>query len=108
MEGDAMVRAAARRRWRELLAEQQRSGLSVAEFCRRREVSENSFYYWRRRLLEEGAPQAEAFMPLTVVGTASVEIELPCGAVVRVPASDERSLRTALSTLMQQGQERTT
>jgi transposase-like protein len=36
--------------WRGLLADQVRSGLSVAQFCSREGVSAASFYQWRSRL----------------------------------------------------------
>lgn len=37
--------------WQRLLAEQQASGLSIAAWCFQQDVSEQSFYYWRRRLV---------------------------------------------------------
>ena len=36
--------------WRERLAEQERSGLSVKQFCQQQGVTEYSFYAWRKRL----------------------------------------------------------
>jgi hypothetical protein len=36
--------------WREVLARQAESGLSVAEFCRREKLGQPSFYAWRRAL----------------------------------------------------------
>lgn len=38
------------RRWRELVERWQRSGQTVREFCRRAEVKESAFYWWKRRL----------------------------------------------------------
>jgi hypothetical protein len=40
--------------WQEGIAEQQRSGLSVKQFCAERGVSLWSFYQWRKRLRETG------------------------------------------------------
>jgi transposase-like protein len=37
-------------RWERLLREHRNSGLRIAEFCRRRGVSQPSFFAWRRRL----------------------------------------------------------
>ena len=82
------VDAAKREVWRKRLARRQASGLSVAEFCRREGVSEPSFYYWQRRLAEESAaPRQPAFVPVRIAGsqTASLEIEFPNQARVRVP-----------------------
>jgi len=39
-----------RRRWRGLLEERCRSGLSTGEFCRRRGLALWQFYYWHGRL----------------------------------------------------------
>jgi hypothetical protein len=36
--------------WRERVAEQARSGLSVKQFCKERGLTECSFYAWRKRL----------------------------------------------------------
>jgi putative transposase len=42
-----------RRDWNRLIAEQQSSGKAVRAFCRECEISEHSFYRWRKRLREE-------------------------------------------------------
>jgi hypothetical protein len=36
--------------WRQRMERQQASGLSVAEFCRRENLSPHGFYVWRRKL----------------------------------------------------------
>lgn len=97
-----MKRTGAAERWRELLRRQATSGLSVAEFCRRQDVSEASFYQWRKRLRAESPTEAAPadFLPLAVLGGAGVEIELPCGAVVRVPAGDARTLQQLVTLLL--------
>jgi len=41
--------------WREQIAQQESSGLSVPQFCKARGIIEQSFYVWRKRLREEGA-----------------------------------------------------
>ena len=38
--------------WAERIAAQQRSGISVKQFCRERGLTEYSFYAWRKRLQE--------------------------------------------------------
>lgn len=40
--------------WRERIAEQQGSGLSVKQFCNERGLSSWSFYKWRKQLRESG------------------------------------------------------
>jgi len=40
--------------WAERIAAQERSGMSVKQFCKEQGVTEYSFYSWRKRLQEEG------------------------------------------------------
>ena len=40
--------------WAERIATQQRSGISVKQFCKERGLTEYSFYAWRKRLQESG------------------------------------------------------
>src|SRR5207247_11175714 len=42
--------AAKNDQWRERIAEQERSGLSVKQICKERVLTECSFYAWRKRL----------------------------------------------------------
>lgn len=90
-----------RERWVELLGEHSGSGLSIAEFCRRKQLSQNSFYLWRRKLAGEPTTR-QGFLPLAVVAGATIAIELPCGATLRVPA-DDGSLRRVLKVLLEVG-----
>jgi hypothetical protein len=76
-------------------------------------VSENSFYVWRRKLrsgrsatsLSKASP-SESFIPLSIVESGGagdrIEVELPCGAVVRVPG-DEPLIRQTLEVLLEFG-----
>jgi transposase-like protein len=74
--------------------------LSVAEFCRREDVSDASFYAWRRRLSErvEGRRESPLFVPVELAGAEKpidgVQIELPGGAVVTLPAEASAELVT--------------
>jgi hypothetical protein len=52
-------------RWARIIQQQEGSGLSIAEFCRRRDVPPPSFFAWRRRL-RAGAPPAPGFVELKV------------------------------------------
>src|SRR2546427_5663830 len=42
--------------WAERIAEQERSGLSVKQFCKERGFSEYAFYTWRKRLRSNNEP----------------------------------------------------
>jgi transposase-like protein len=39
--------------WRERIAAQERSGLSVQQFCKEHGLNNPSFYYWRKRLRQQ-------------------------------------------------------
>lgn len=58
-----------REQWQQILSTQQRSGLSVAAFCRRHQLGVSNFYNWRARL-----SLGEALSP--VAGEASSFIDL--------------------------------
>ena len=93
--------------WREVIADQQRSGASVQAFCRNRQLNESSFYRWRKRIQlrdveasnKQDAPPVLA--PVVVVdeplgesvreSSASIEIVLADGTIVRVPSGTTRT-----------------
>jgi len=54
--------------WRRTVREQRQSGLSIREFCRKHEVRETAFYFWRRELARRGAAQRRTttFLPVGV------------------------------------------
>lgn len=59
--------------WTRMIARWRRSGQSVAEFCQANQISNPSFYQWRKRLAEgdsRGTNAANpAFVPVAVVST---------------------------------------
>jgi hypothetical protein len=104
--------------WREAIARQRESCLSVRAFCLREELSEPSFYAWRKRLAAErgSSKAAAAFAAVRVVEDSSqpaavpensfaprascVEIVLADGVRVRVPPGvDRRALSDILGVL---------
>jgi hypothetical protein len=101
--------AARRRMWSERLKRFAQGNWTVAEFCRRERVSVPSFYEWRRRLAqapappqrgEVASPQARpAFVPVTIVpqAQAAVELHLPNGVRVCLPAGDVQALAAAIA-----------
>ncbi|HVX64517.1 MAG TPA: transposase [Pirellulales bacterium] len=96
---------ALRQWWRNLIASFDPERSTVAEFCRRRDVSPASFYAWRRRLGQRLQAEPEradlpAFVPVQVAPQSSsadraVTVYLPGGVRVAVP-SDEQHLLLAL------------
>lgn len=85
--------------WERRMEKQQRSRLSIAEFCSQEGVSTASFYAWRRRLrgTDSAGPQSALFVPveLPTQAMAGVRIELPGGAVLSLPADAPLELVTA-------------
>jgi putative transposase len=58
--------------WRELLADQRSSGMSVKQWCESEGISENRYYYWRKRLSEPvvslapASPLAPRWLPVAL------------------------------------------
>ena len=93
-----------RDQWKSWLSEHPSSGLTVAEFCIRQGIQPQSFYRWRRKLAQEEATSSAAvqespFVSVSMISMSSIEIDLPCGATVRVPA-DQSSLERVFRTLL--------
>jgi hypothetical protein len=95
--------ASKRDRWRGLIAEQERGGLSVRQFCRERELAEPCFYGWRKRLREQGPVRFALVERGTAPGPvteASLELLLATGERLRIGAGvDGTTLRTVLEAL---------
>src|SRR5262249_20863693 len=96
--------------WRRLLRLWQRSGLSVRAFCEQHDLSQPSFYAWRRTLAQRDA-QAITFVPVEVLPeplppesqAAGLELVLAGGRLLRIgPAFDEPTLRRLLALLEEQ------
>jgi len=108
--------------WREVIREQEASGLSIAGFCRQRGLGQASFYNWRAKLRHQddpAIPQTAKFVPIelsamppgqgamdhpaTTPATADrddFEVLLGNGRSVRVPARfDPQTLRDLLDVL---------
>jgi hypothetical protein len=89
--------------WRAQLAAQKQSGVSVKQFCEQQGLTEQSFYYWRKRL------QAPASMRFALVEAeprrgpaehAALELVLTTGERLRIGAGvDARTLQQVLEAL---------
>lgn len=90
--------------WRERIAAQERSGLSVQRFCKEQGLNNPSFYYWRKRIREQ---EPLRFALVETGGTrqrasseSSLELLLPTGERLRIGAGvDAAALRTVLEAL---------
>jgi transposase len=87
--------------WAERIAAQQRSGISVKQFCKQQGLTEYSFYAWRKRL-QKKEPVRFALVDRRVAGQepateAALELVLATGERLRIGAGvDAATLRTVL------------
>jgi hypothetical protein len=90
--------------WAERIAGQQRSGISVKQFCKEQGVTEGAFYAWRKRLqkkepvrfalVDRRAARQEALTE------AAMELVMATGERLRIGAGvDAATLRTVLEVL---------
>jgi hypothetical protein len=87
-----------REHWRQLMNEQEASGKSVRTYCREQDISEFSFYSWRRRLRTE-EPVTFALVDTTGSGAPTmIELVLTSGDRLRIPG-DAATLRMVLNVL---------
>jgi len=89
------------RLWREHVSAWQQSELSIRQYCLQHQLSEANFYAWRRELARRdelgvvpaarAKPLSVTWMPVSITESASplVEVQLPTGTVLRVPAGVE-------------------
>ena len=97
--------------WRRRVRRFQRSGLTVARFCRQEGISKASFYRWRNLLAQrptQGGDQTRAFqavrgtacIPVETGADAPVSIQLPGGVRVEVPTHNLDLIRAVLGELL--------
>jgi hypothetical protein len=91
--------------WRERIAEQERSGVSVRRFWQAQGIGEHLFYYWRKRLREQQQPMRFALVERgparqEPASEASLELVLASGERLRIGAGvDAITLRMVLTAL---------
>lgn len=103
--GDAKKAGSRSEYWRNLIDQQAGSGQTVHVFCAARGLTEQSFYYWRKRVSKQ-APVSFALVaaPGSSAGPGSpLELDLGAGQRLRIPCGvDAATLRTILSVLREQ------
>lgn len=98
--------------WRERIERWRRSGLSVVAFCRQEQVSQASFFNWRKRVSprlagtnrglsrSSGSPdRPPRFVQLPTApwpGSEEIRIALPGGALVTLPRPAAAELVTTV------------
>ena len=101
------ARAIRRSQWQKRVGRFARSQVTVAEFCRREEVSEAAFYQWRRRLAETATakeatfnPSATpTFIPVQVAGGANLQVVFPNGTRLTLPAHDHQLVKLSIESI---------
>jgi hypothetical protein len=91
----------ATRRWIERFDRFRSGRHTVAAFCAAEGVSQANFYLWRRRLAQTDpspAVSAPAVVPLRITPSPAtpIELALPSGAVVRLPADTRPEVIVAI------------
>ena len=90
--------------WAERIAAQQRSGISVKQFCKEQGLTEGSFYAWRKRL-QKKEPVRFALVDRRTARQepateAALELVLTTGERLRIGGGvDAATLRTVLEAL---------
>jgi len=95
---------AKKEQWRGLIAEHERSGISVRRFCKERGIAEHLFFYWRKRLQTDQQPVRFALVERAAAPTqptaAELELVLVSGERLRIGAGvDAPTLRMVLAAL---------
>jgi transposase len=88
--------------WRERITEQERSGMSVRQFCKQQGLAEHCFYGWRKRLRTEGPLRFALLEPsgAALATGSTVELVLPTGERLRIAAgADAATIRAVLEAL---------
>jgi transposase-like protein len=81
--------------------------LTVAEFCRREEVSAASFYQWRRRLVETATAERASvkhsarptFIPVQVAVATNLRVVFPNGTRLTLPAHDHELVKLFIKSI---------
>jgi hypothetical protein len=100
--------------WQSSIKKWRKSGLSVRQFCKDQDLSEPSFYFWRRKLIKTGAAEADgqkdkkpsAFIEVSIPdgNLSTLELVLTSGNVLKIGSSvDSRALNNVLSVLREAG-----
>jgi putative transposase len=103
--------------WKDRLARQRDSGLSIAEFCRHESVSATNFYQWKQKLkggarrvvgkmkpaVTKGSTESPAMfvqVPLPQPrGATWIEIVTADGTQIRLPHQNLQALELTLATI---------
>jgi len=90
-------------KWREIVSGHPVSGQTIRAYCKARQVTEASFFFWRRELLRRAHPLAARpqLIPIRILPdpTLRVQVRCPSGHVVRLSSQDGSLLSNLFRTL---------
>jgi transposase-like protein len=92
-------------KWRAIIGEQERSGMTVREFAARRGLASGTLFWWRSRLRRKRRPADAALVPVEVLdsaadGSRSIELLIREDVLLRLPHDfHEADLRRVLGVL---------
>ena len=104
-------RSSKERFWRRMVRQWRSSGLSIRDFCAEQDISEPSFYAWRRTIAQRAA-EAARFIPVHVVpdekraasNASGQGLELVLGArVLRIGSGFDGPTLRRLLALLEEG-----
>lgn len=84
--------------WRVVIAEQETSGKAIRDFCRERNLTEHSFYWWRHHLGKNKPTSFALVETEPAAPAAQFELRLSSGEVLHIPA-DVQSLSVVFEAL---------
>lgn len=89
--------------WQQQIARQEQSGQTVKAFCQSQGLTEQSFYWWRKRLEGSDLPVRFALVQAgtkDITSESALELVLRCGDRLRIGAEvNANALRTVLAVL---------
>lgn len=89
--------------WQNRFEERQRSGLSISEWCRRKGIRANQYYYWWKRLGANRVGTKERTKESTFVELGrreSLELQIGDEIRIRISANFDRDAMKALLELL--------
>lgn len=89
MEAKKGRSAAAEAKWRQIIAKQEKSGLSVYAYCKREKMSARYFYLWRKilRQRKEQSKKEKGFIEISSTDSEesqAISVETPGGYRVKI------------------------
>ena len=95
------------RHWRDVLKRQAASGLNVRAFCKREQIAETAFHFWRRTIRQRDdrakpaspVPQFVLAVITPDVASEAYTLELAGGHVLRMPGISVERLAELIAAL---------